>query len=67
MSDPEIHTWWPHLHAATKDLLDGIGDDPLPAEVLDEIAVITGRPVPEDCHLTAHDHDFIRTQREEVD
>jgi hypothetical protein len=67
MSDPEIHTWWPLLQAATKDLLDDIGDDPLPAEVLDEIAVITGRPVPEDCHLTPSDHDFIRTQREQVD
>lgn len=67
MNDIEIHTWWPMLTAASKDLLDGIGNEPLPGTVVEEIRLITGERMPEGQGLTSRDRDFIRTQREAVD
>ncbi|MGB4137604.1 MAG: hypothetical protein WA971_13630 [Microbacterium sp.] len=67
MTEPEIHTWWPRLTAASKHLLDDLGDRPLPERVRDEIGLITGHSVPPDRCLSDGDRDFIRTQGEAVD
>ncbi|WP_193596884.1 hypothetical protein [Microbacterium sp. YJN-G] len=67
MTDPEIHTWWPQLSADAKDTLDALGGDLIPDIVRDEVEHITGSRMPRDEHLTVHDRDFIRTQREAVD
>lgn len=67
MSEPEIHTWWPYVRAASKEALEHIGHAPVPIDIREEIATITGEKVPEGYRLSARDHDFIRTQGEEVD
>jgi hypothetical protein len=64
---PEVHQWWPHLSAHSKQQLEEGKDGVIPAEVRLEIEQIVGETVDPAARLSDGDRTFIRTQQEAVD
>jgi hypothetical protein len=64
---PEVHKWWPHLSARSKQRLEKQDDGVVPDDVREEIERIVGEAVDPSAQLSDGDRTFIRTQREMVD
>ena len=64
---PEIHHWWPHLSARSKQKLEEQADGAVPDEVREEIERIIAASVDPFAQLSDSDRTFIRTQQEMVD
>lgn len=64
---PEVHRWWPHLSARSKQRLEESDDGVLPEQVRAEIERIVGTGVDPSAVLSDADRAFIRTQQESVD
>ncbi|OZB81600.1 hypothetical protein [Microbacterium sp. 13-71-7] len=64
---PEVHQWWPHLSARSKQRLEEQHDGVVPDDVREEIERIIGSTVDPSAQLSDGDRTFIRTQQEMVD